>query len=123
MPLSFQVQLPKCFTKTIHELKPEILKKLTDKSLIYIFYNHEGKSVQLEAAKLLYQREWVYNVEEYLWFHKLNFSDPSNAQFFNIKKWVLQQYQYEVRREKFAKSEDFDAYAKISEDTNAAVSP
>ena len=123
LPLSFQIQLPKCFTKTTQELKPEILKKLNDKSLIYIFYNFEGRAIQQEAAKTLYQREWIYNYEEYLWFYKLNFADPANAQFFNIKKWALQQYQYDVRKEKFAKIEDFDNYFKLSEDTNGSPSP
>ncbi len=99
------------------------MKKLNDKSLVYIFYNFEGKAIQQEAAKTLYQREWVYNYEEYLWFYKLNFSDPSNAQFFNIKKWALQQYQYDVRKEKFAKMEDFDNYFKLSEDTSGTPSP
>lgn len=122
LPLSFLVQFPKCFTKTTQEMKPEILQKLTDKSLIYIFYNYEGKGVQQEAAKLLYKKEWIYNYEECLWFYKLNFNEPTSFQFFNIKKWCLQQYQYEVRKDKFAKAEDFDVCYKISED-NGVASP
>ena len=123
LPLSFHVQLPKCFTKTSQELKPDILKKLGDKTLVYIFYNFEGKAIQQEAAKTLYTKEWVYNVEEYLWFYKLNFGDLSNAQFFNIKKWELQQYQYDLRREQFAKAEDFDTYYKINENGTGSTSP
>lgn len=117
------MQLPKCFTKTSQELKTELLKKLSDKTLIYIFYNYESKAIQQEAAKILYSREWVYNVEEYLWFFKLNFADVSNATFFNIKKWEQQQYQYEVRKEQFAKAEDFDSYYKISENGSGSTSP
>ena len=91
--------------------------------MIYIFYNYEGKSIQQEAAKLLYSKDWIYNVEEYLWFYKVNFSDVSNIQFFNIKKWELQQYQYDLRREQFAKVDDFDTYYKISENGNTSNSP
>lgn len=117
------MQLPKCFTKTSQELKVDILKKLTDKSLLYIFYNYESRQIKQEVARLLYQKEWIYNFEEYLWFFKLNFADLSNVQFFNIKKWDFQQYQYEVRREQFAKAEDFDTYFEINENGNGATSP
>lgn len=91
------------------------MQKLSDKTLIYLFYNYESKQIQHEAAKLLYQREWTYNLEEYLWFYKVNFNDLNNLQFFNIKRWELQPYQYDVRREQFAKLEDFENCMKIKE--------
>lgn len=91
------------------------MQKLSDKTLIYLFYNYENKQIQHEAAKLLYQREWTYNLEEYLWFYKVNFNDLNNLQFFNIKRWELQPYQYDVRREQFAKLEDFENCMKIKE--------
>lgn len=72
--------------------------------------------MQHEAVKLLYQKEWVYNFEELLWFHKLNLNDPmNNPQFFNIKKWELQEYLFTVKKEQFAKIEDFEIYSEINE--------
>lgn len=107
--------MPKCFTKTTPELKVDLIQKLSDKTLIYVFYNYESKQIQHEAAKLLYQREWIYNFEEYLWFYKVNPNDLSNLQFFNIKRWELQPYQYELRKDQFAKLEDFENCMKIKE--------
>jgi hypothetical protein len=77
--------------------------------------------MQHEAAKQLYAKDWVYNFEEYLWFYKPNFNDQSTLQFFNIKKWETTPYQYEVRKDQFAKLDDFDSYLKIKE--NAGNSP
>lgn len=77
--------------------------------------------MQQEAAKQLYEKGWVYNFEEYLWFFKPNFNDQSNLQFFNIKKWETTQYQYQVRKDQFAKLDDFETYSKIKE--NGISSP
>lgn len=77
--------------------------------------------MQHEATKQLYAKDWVYNFEEYLWFYKPNFNDQSALQFFNIKKWETSTYQYEVRKDQFAKLDDFDSYLKIKE--NAGNSP
>jgi CCR4-NOT transcriptional regulation complex NOT5 subunit len=122
LPLSFQVTLPKCFTKAAIEMKADLLEKLPDKSLIYIFYNYENRAVQHKAVKLLYQKDWVYNFDELLWFYDLNMNDMSNAQFFNIKKWELMPYHLPLKKEYFAKLEDFETYAEIKEGNSGNVS-
>lgn len=33
--------LPSCYTKPQTSIKPEIVGKLTDETLIYMFYNHQ----------------------------------------------------------------------------------
>lgn len=120
MPLPFQVQLPKCFTKLNYELKQENFKKLPDKTLIYIFYNNENRAFQHEAVTILYQREWMYNFEEYVWFLKPVFSgNETMNQFFNIKKWEVAPYQFQIRKDQFARLEDFDTYSKIKEGSNS----
>lgn len=120
MTLYFQAQLPKCYSKAFAELKPQHLSKFPDKTLVYIFYNIENKQIQLEAVKLLYQREWMYHFEEYIWFFKPNFSGGPDASvnFFNIKKWDFAPYQFQIRKEQFAKLEDFEVLAKIKEGAN-----
>ncbi len=125
MTLQFQMELPKCYSKAFLELKPPQMPKLPDKTLIYVFYNMENKQLQLEAVKLLYQHEWMYHFEEHIWFFKPNFSpssqDPSNS-FFNIKKWDFAPYQFQIRKEQFAKLEDFEVLARIKEGSNLSTS-
>ena len=86
-----------------------MLKKFPEKTLIYIFYNYENKKIVYEAVKLLYIKEWTYNFEECLWFHKLNFADSQEPpQFFHLKKWELVPYMYPLKKESFAKLDDFE---------------
>lgn len=118
--LSFQVKLPKCYLRNSNELKVDLLKRLPDKTLIYIFYNFENKQIQLEAAKQLYQREWVYNYEELLWFHKLNLNDLANPQFLHLKKWELVSFHYPLRRDQFVKLEEFETHMKIKDSPNTS---
>ena len=127
MTLHFQAQLPKCYSKAFAELKPfpQQMSKFPEKTLIYIFYNMvDNKQIQLEAVKLLYQREWMYHFEECIWFHKPNFSASQDVtiNFFNIKKWDFAPYQFQIRKEQFAKLEDFEVLARIKEGSNLSTS-
>jgi CCR4-NOT transcriptional regulation complex NOT5 subunit len=119
MTLHFQMQLPKCYAKAFAELKLQNMVKFPDKTLIYVFYNIENRTIQYEAVKLLYQREWMYHFEEYIWFFKPNFNagDASNS-FFHIKKWDFAPYQFPIRKEQFAKLDDFESLGKIKEGSN-----
>ena len=115
VPLSIQAQLPKCYTKVQAELKAEYLVKFNERTLIYIFYNYENRAIQLEAVKILYTKGWVYNYEACLWFHNLDLVTMENRQFFNIKIWDMAPYQSQLKKEQFAKIDDFEANMKIKE--------
>ncbi len=118
-PLSFQIVMPECFMRTQNELKPELFKKLSDKTLIYIFYNMDKKDYQMEAVRILYSREWVYDYQECLWFQKLDMNTLADPNFFHIKKWEMVPYQFQLRKEQFAKLEDFEQCLKIKENISS----
>ena len=122
VPLSIQAQLPKCYTKVQAELKPEYLAKFNDRTLIYIFYNYENRVIQMEAVKLLYSKNWVYNYEACLWFQNLDLSNNENRLFFNIKTWEMTTYQSQLKKEQFAKIEDFEVNMKIRENSITSIS-
>lgn len=93
------------------------MKKLEAQSLLYVFYNFTHDSnLQLEAARNLYDKGWVYNYQEYLWFEKLDLNSMQNPRFFNMRKWEMTDYPYQnLKREAFARFEDIEANAHIHE--------
>ena len=76
----------------------------------------------MEAVKLLYSKNWVYNYEACLWFQNLDLSNNENRLFFNIKTWEMTTYQSQLKKEQFAKIEDFEVNMKIRENSITSIS-
>lgn len=82
----------------------------------------DKKENQMEAVRLLYSKGWVYHYQECLWFQGLDMTTLADPNFFHIKKWEMVPYQFQLRKEQFAKIEDFEQCLKIKEN-NSATSP
>lgn len=74
--------LPFCYYMAPPALKTSHLTKFTLETLFYIFYNMPKDTLQIYAARELYQREWRYHKEIQLWFtrqtNNANNNSPTN---------------------------------------------
>mmetsp|Transcript_25389 Transcript_25389/g.49954 ORF Transcript_25389/g.49954 Transcript_25389/m.49954 type:complete len:162 (+) Transcript_25389:240-725(+) len=68
--------LPYCYYMQPPALKTSHLSKFLTETLFYIFYNMPKDTLQVYAAKELYNRDWRYHKELKLWFTR----DPSDQQ-------------------------------------------
>jgi CCR4-NOT transcriptional regulation complex NOT5 subunit len=65
------VQFPECLkTNRQFEVNANIVKRIPDKGLFYMFYNMPFDKQQVEAAKELEQRGWMYNESNMRWYRK-----------------------------------------------------
>ena len=113
--LPFQVNIPKCYTKFNQQLDSARLAKLQDKTLIYIFYNYESVDFKLSVTKLLYEKDWSYNLIEQLWFKNVDFeSKNKDMLYFNPKKWTEMEYPHPVRKTDFVKIEEFQEFQEFN---------
>ncbi len=91
--------LPYCYYMQPPALKTSHLAKFTLETLFYIFYNMPKDTLQVYAAKELYNREWRYHKELKLWFTRTtpNPNDPVDPatgappqaayMYFDISTW------------------------------------
>merc|ERR1712048_1383541 len=83
--------LPMCYFTSTPAMKPQYLHKFREDTLIYVFYNMPRDSLQLQAARELYSRNWRYHKEFKLWFT----GNPDSAKdgapmqyiYFDINAW------------------------------------
>lgn len=68
--------LPYCYYMQPPALKTSHLSKFQLETLFYIFYNMPKDTLQVYAAKELYNRDWRYHKELKLWFTRDAGKDP-----------------------------------------------
>ena len=100
------VSVPKCYTKFNQPIAIKNLPKLQEKTLFFVFYNYEDKETQINAAKLLMNTGWKYNVRTLLWYSKYDPTKPKThvqIKFFNPRSWAIEDCeQDELKKEEFA---------------------
>ena len=112
--LPFLVSVPKCYTKFNQPIAIKNLPKLQEKTLFFVFYNYEDKETQINAAKLLMNTGWKYNVRTLLWYSKYDPTKPKThvqIKFFNPRSWAIEDCeQDELKKEEFATQKDFEQF-------------
>jgi CCR4-NOT transcription complex subunit 2 len=87
--------LPYCYYMQPPALKTSHLTKFKPETLFYIFYNMPKDTLQVYAAKELYNRGWKYHKELKLWFTREDPQKPGATPtsgtgpfwFFDITTW------------------------------------
>merc|ERR1719253_2309354 len=72
--------LPYCYYMQPPALKTSHLSKFQLETLFYIFYSMPKDTLQVYAAKELYNRDWRYHKELKLWFARPNDAFLQNLQ-------------------------------------------
>lgn len=85
--------LPYCYYMQPPALKTSHLSKFHLETLFYIFYNMPKDTLQVYAAKELYNRDWRYHKEHKLWFTRDNSASAQPGAkggryiYFDINSW------------------------------------
>jgi len=88
--------LPYCYYMQPPALKTSHLQKFQLETLFYIFYNMPKDTLQVYAAKELYNREWMYHKDLKLWFTRpvpekgkelSSVGDTAGFIFFDVNSW------------------------------------
>lgn len=58
------------------KLAPIDLVRYQDDLLFYLFYTNGGDILQLQAASVLYERDWRYHIEKRFWLTKVQGLEP-----------------------------------------------
>eukprot|EP00922_Rhytidocystis_sp_ex-Travisia-forbesii_P060020 GHVS01088960.1.p1 GENE.GHVS01088960.1~~GHVS01088960.1.p1 ORF type:complete len:510 (-),score=138.61 GHVS01088960.1:176-1705(-) len=69
--------LPRCFFQNSPQLKVTHLQKVSEETLLYIFYNMPRDMLQAYAAAELYNRKWRYYPPTLQWFTRVGTDDRS----------------------------------------------
>eukprot|EP00808_Paulinella_micropora_P005334 g28078.t1 len=88
--------LPYCYYMNPPALKTSHFSKFQLETLFYIFYNMPKDTLQVYAAKELYNRSWLYHKDLKIWFLRppvekkdksLDPSDKDGFVFFDVQSW------------------------------------
>jgi len=100
--------LPYCYYMQPPALKTSHLSKFQLETLFYIFYNMPKDTLQVYAAKELFNRDWRYHKDLGLWFTR----DPSAGAsggsyiYFDINSWERRLYRDNNQTLKFMTEEE-----------------
>lgn len=89
--------LPYCYYMDPPALKTSHFSKFQLETLFYIFYNMPKDTLQVYAAKELYNRHWLYHKDLKIWFTRPSSekkekmdglgSDSAGFVFFDVQSW------------------------------------
>ncbi len=87
--------LPLCYYRKPPALKTSHLSRFELTTLFYIFYNMPKDTLQVYAAKELYERDWRYHMQYRLWFTRSNEQlgyERGTVLYFDITSWERSVY-------------------------------
>ena len=93
------------------KLAPIDLSRYSEDTLFYLFYMNGGDLMQLQAASILYDRDWRYHVEKRFWLTKVPGIEPQQKTntfekgvytVFDISQWRRLQLEMTIEYNKLA---------------------
>lgn len=89
-----EYSLPECYKNIEFKDKKEVfIPKFFEESLFYMFYSMPNDKMQIQAARELIKKGWVYHKTLKLWFRKIKILEQrtdyekGNYHYFDVEKW------------------------------------
>ncbi len=111
-PLDYSVPSEYSINHQIKDKLPPIdLNNYNDELLFFLFYMNGGDKMQLQAALVLYERDWRYHTEKRIWLTKVQGVEPKEKMqtyekgvylVFDVAQWKRVQMEMTVEYNKLA---------------------